>query len=36
MRIKIINDIADKYLVVLKREGKFFDLDRSRFKYLDL
>ena len=36
MRRKIINDIADNYLKVLKRQGKFFELDKSKFEYVDL
>lgn len=36
MRRKIINDIADNYLKVLKRQGKFFDLDKSKFEYIEL
>jgi phosphate starvation-inducible PhoH-like protein len=36
MRRKIINDITDNYLKILKRQGKFFELDRSRFEYTEL
>lgn len=36
MRRKIINDIADNYLKVLKRNGKYFQLDKSRFEYIEL
>lgn len=36
MRRKIINDIADKYLKVLKRSGKYFELDRNKFEYTEL
>ena len=36
MRRRIINDIADNYLKVLKREGKFFELDKSKFEYIEL
>ena len=33
MRRKIINDISENYLKVLKRSGKYFELDRSKFEY---
>lgn len=36
MRRKIINDIADNYLKVLKRQGKFFELDKSKFEFIEL
>lgn len=36
MRRKIINDIADNYLKVLKRQGKYFELDKSKFEYIEL
>lgn len=36
MRRKIINDIADNYLKVLKRQGKFFELDKNKFEYVEL
>lgn len=36
MRRKIINDIADNYLKVLKRQGKFFELDKDKFEYTEL
>lgn len=36
MRRRIINDIADNYLKVLKRQGKFFELDKSKFEYIEL
>lgn len=36
MRRKIINDITDNYLEILKRQGKFFELDKSRFNYIEL
>lgn len=36
MRRKIINDIADNYLEILKRENKYFKLDKTRFKYDEL
>ena len=36
MRRKIINDIAENYLKVLKRSGKYFQLDKSKFDYIEL
>ena len=36
MRRKIINDIADNYLKVLKMQGKFFELDKSKFEFVEL
>lgn len=36
MRRKIINDIADNYLKILKKSGKYFELDKSRFDYIEL
>lgn len=36
MRRKIINDIADNYLKVLRRNGKYFQLDKSKFEYIEL
>ncbi len=36
MRRKIINDIADNYLKILKRQGKFFELDKSKFEFIEL
>lgn len=36
MRRKIINDIAENYLKVLKRQGKFFELDKSKFEFVEL
>ncbi|HSE99855.1 MAG TPA: PhoH family protein [Nitrososphaeraceae archaeon] len=36
MRRKIINDIADNYLKILKRQGKFVDLDKSKFEFVEL
>lgn len=36
MRRKIINDIAENYLKVLKRSGKYFQLDKGKFDYIEL
>lgn len=36
MRRKIINQISDNYLNVLKRSGKYFQLDKSKFDYIEL
>lgn len=36
MRRRIINDIADNYSKVLKRQGKYFELDKKRFKFIEL
>ena len=36
MRRKIINDIAENYLKVLKRSWKYFQLDKGKFDYIEL
>lgn len=36
MRRKVINEISDNYLNVLKRNGKFFELDKNKFNYIEL
>lgn len=36
MRRQIINDITDNYLKILKRDGKYFQLDKTKFKYTEM